>query len=109
MARKISPKQEKHRSAKPIKRTRSAKLPVRGKRSAKTPPASRSVRKAAAVKGPDLIDTLVAASAQALSLPIEPAWRADVKRNLVVILKHAALVDQFALSDDIEPAPVFRA
>jgi len=66
-------------------------------------------RTGTAAKRADVIDTLVAASAQAFSLRIDPAWRGSVKRNLDVILKHAALVDQFSLPDDIEPAPVFRA
>ena len=56
-----------------------------------------------------VIETLIAASANALALPIDPAWRAGVKHSLHVILEHAALVDQFSLPDEIEPAPVFRA
>lgn len=52
---------------------------------------------------------LVTASAQALELPIDPAWRAGVRRNLQLIFSHAALVDAFSLPDDTEPAPVFRA
>lgn len=55
------------------------------------------------------MDTLIAASAQALALPIDRAWRASVKFNLRVIFTHAALVDEFPLSDDTEPAPVFHA
>ncbi len=110
MARKINHKQKKHRLAKPAKRTRSAKPPVHHNSSAGTSRKTlREMRTAAAAKGPDTVDALVAASAQALSLRIDPAWRASVTRNLQVILKHAALVDQFSLPDDIEPAPVFRA
>jgi Protein of unknown function (DUF4089) len=52
---------------------------------------------------------MVAATAQALALPIDKAWRAGVERNLHLILTHAAFVDRFALPDDVEPAPVFRA
>lgn len=51
---------------------------------------------------------LIAASAQALALPLDPAWHA-VKLNLQLLFKHAALVDEFLLADEIEPAPVFRA
>jgi Protein of unknown function (DUF4089) len=110
MARKISRKQSQNRSAKPVRHTRSAKPPARLKSTAKTlRETARKNRAGAAVKRTDVIDTLVAASAQALSLRIDPAWRTSVKRNLDVILKHAALVDQFSLPDDIEPAPVFRA
>ena len=49
------------------------------------------------------------ASAQALGLTLDPAWQAGVKFNLQLILRHAALVDEFALPDDAEPAPVFHA
>jgi hypothetical protein len=60
-------------------------------------------------KRDDAIETLVAASAQALGLPLDPAWRAAVKFNFQLILRHAALVDEFPLPDDAEPAPVFHA
>jgi len=62
-----------------------------------------------ATKTADPIDGLVAASAQALGLTIEPAWYAGVKFNLQLILRIGALVDQFPLPDDAEPAPVFHA
>ncbi len=57
----------------------------------------------------DPIDALVAASAQALGLAIDPAWQPSVKFNLHLILRHAALVDEFPLPDDAEPAPIFQA
>jgi len=118
MARKISRKQNKNRSAKPVRLSRYVKPPARLKSTAKTShktsrktlhKTSRKNRTATGAKRADVIDALVAASAQALSLRIDPAWRGSVKRNLHVILKHAALVDQFSMPDDIEPAPVFRA
>jgi Protein of unknown function (DUF4089) len=78
-------------------------------RSAK-PAARRHTRRApAAAKRTDVAEALVAASAQALALPIDPAWRPNVKRNLQLILTHATFVDQFSLPDQIEAAPVFRA
>jgi hypothetical protein len=52
---------------------------------------------------------LVAAGAQALKLPIDPAWRANVRFNLQLLLTHAGRIDAFAPPDDTEPAPVFRA
>ena len=52
---------------------------------------------------------MVAASAAALGLKLDPAWEAGVTFNLQLILRHAALVDEFALSDDAEPAPTFHA
>jgi hypothetical protein len=52
---------------------------------------------------------MVAASAQALGLKLDPAWEASVRFNLRLILRHAALVDEFPLPDDAEPAPIFYA
>jgi len=45
----------------------------------------------------------------ALALPMDPSWHAGVTFNLQLLLKHAALIDEFSLADDAEPAPVFRA
>jgi hypothetical protein len=58
---------------------------------------------------PDPLDDLIDAAARALGLPIEPAWKAAVKTNLQVTLGHGALVAEFKLPDDAEPAPVFVA
>ena len=58
---------------------------------------------------PDTVDTLVEASAQALGIPLNPAWREGIAFNLRLILRHAKLVDEFPLPDHIEPAPVFYA
>jgi Protein of unknown function (DUF4089) len=57
----------------------------------------------------DPLDDFIDAAARALELPLEPAWRPVVKANLLVTLRQAALVAEFALPDDAEPAPVFRA
>jgi hypothetical protein len=58
---------------------------------------------------PDPLDELIDAAARVLELPIEPAWKAAVKTNLLVTLRHGAHVAEFALPDDAEPAPVFAA
>ena len=58
---------------------------------------------------PDDVSTLAAAGVRALALPVEPAWHAGITFNLQLLLKHAALIDGFALPDESEPAPVFRA
>jgi hypothetical protein len=63
----------------------------------------------AKTKSPDPVDALVAANAQALGLTIDPAWRGYVAFNLGLILRLGSMVDEFALPDDAEPAPVFRA
>ena len=57
----------------------------------------------------DSLDDFIDAAAQALGLPIEPEWKPAVKANLTVTLKLAALVAEFPLPDDAEPAPVFKA
>jgi|HubBroStandDraft_2_1064218.scaffolds.fasta_scaffold353715_2 hypothetical protein len=64
---------------------------------------------APAAAPPDAVAELMAASARALGLMIDPAWEANVKFNLHLILRHAALVDEFRLPDDAEPAPIFHA
>ena len=58
---------------------------------------------------PDDIGMLAAAGAKALALRIEPAWQAGITFNLQLLFKHAALIDGFALPDESEPGPVFRA
>jgi len=74
-----------------------------------------SVAKRAGKRGPtkalprDALDDFIAAAAAALDLPVEPQWRPAIKANLGVILRQAALVADFALPDDAEPAPVFEA
>jgi 1-carboxybiuret hydrolase subunit AtzG-like protein len=75
----------------------------------KSAPKSRTRPRRAAAGAHESIDTLIAASAQALRLPLDPAWHAAVRANLQLLLKHAALVEEFSLPDDTEPAPVFRA
>ena len=76
---------------------------------AKTARKAKSPARRARVKTGDSIDALVAASAQALRLPIDPGWHPAVRTNVQLLLKHAALVEEFSLPDDTEPAPVFRA
>jgi 1-carboxybiuret hydrolase subunit AtzG-like len=57
----------------------------------------------------DSLDDFVAAAAAALGLPLQAEWRPAIKANLDVTLKHAALVAEFELPDDAEPAPIFKA
>jgi hypothetical protein len=57
----------------------------------------------------DPFDALIDTSAAALRIPLEPQWRAEVKLQLQVILHHGAVVAEFPLPDDAEPAPVFKA
>jgi hypothetical protein len=57
----------------------------------------------------DPLDEYIDATAKALRLPVEPAWKPSVKANLEVSLRLARLVDEFALPDEAEPASVFAA
>jgi hypothetical protein len=57
----------------------------------------------------DSLEEFITAAADALALPIDPAWRPAVRTHLEVTLKHAKLVEELDLPDDAEPAPIFRA
>jgi hypothetical protein len=69
----------------------------------------RPARATAKTKREDSIEALVRSNAQALGLALDPAWHDSIAFNLRLILRHAALVDEFALPDEAEPAPVFHA
>jgi RNAse (barnase) inhibitor barstar len=55
------------------------------------------------------LDTLIDVAARAIDLPVESEWKPDVKAHLEVLLRLAAVVEQFKLPDEAEPAPVFEA
>jgi hypothetical protein len=55
------------------------------------------------------LDDYIDAVATALALPVEEAWRPAIRANLEVSLRLARLVDDFALPDAAEPAPIFAA
>jgi hypothetical protein len=57
----------------------------------------------------DQLDALIDASAAALALPIAPEWKPAIRANLAVTLRLAAMVAEFPLPDEAEPAPVFEA
>ncbi len=78
-------------------------------RKAKTARRTRAPARPLRARKADAIETLVVATAQALALPLDPAWHNDVKRNVRLLYVHAALIDDFTLPDESEPAPVFRA
>lgn len=58
---------------------------------------------------PEQLDAVIDALAPALGLRIDPAWREAVRANLAVTLRMARQVEDFALPDEAEPAPVFTA
>lgn len=51
----------------------------------------------------------IAAAAEALALPVDPAWEAPIAANLKTSLRMARLVADFELPDEAEPAPIFEA
>ena len=53
------------------------------------------------------LDDYIDAIAKALALPVEEAWRSSIRANLEVSLRLGRLVDEFALPDETEPAPIF--
>ena len=55
------------------------------------------------------LDELIDAGANALALPIEPAWKPAIRANLAVALRLAGVVAEFELPDEAEPAPIFEA
>jgi len=55
------------------------------------------------------LDAFMDASAAALGIKIEPEWRDAVRGNLAVTFRLGALVLEFPLPDEAEPAPVFTA
>ncbi len=60
------------------------------------------------MSAPDL-DEFIATSARVLALPVDPAWYPKIRVNLDATFRLTALVADFQLPDDAEPAPVFRA
>jgi hypothetical protein len=100
------------------RRTSRKRKPIRAKTTAKkaTKPKAKVSAKVqrkppalGAAKPADVVDSLVAANAQALRLTLDPSWQGGIKFNLGLILRLAALVDEFPLPDDTEPGPVFYA
>ena len=57
----------------------------------------------------DPTDDFIEAAANALGIPLDPAWKPAIRGNLEVSLKLARMVDEFPLPDDAEPAPIYKA
>ena len=81
--------------------------PKKNAAKAKSAKTSARVRKTAAEIDP--LAAYVEVAASALGLKIAPEWMPNILFNLRLVLRHAGLVDEFPLSDEAEPAPVFRA
>jgi hypothetical protein len=114
MSKKPGKSSAKKKAAAPPRAKSKAKAKTKAKAAAKpaarnpktAKPASAKVTKPAAR---DALDDFIDSAARVLDLPIEPAWRGAIKANLAVTLRMGALVAEFALPDDAEPAPVFGA
>jgi len=55
------------------------------------------------------LDAFIDGCAPALGLAVAPEWRDAVRANLAVTFRMAALVLDFKLPDEADPAPVFVA
>jgi hypothetical protein len=55
------------------------------------------------------LDDFISATADALTLQIDPAWQPAIRTHLEITLGFARLVAEHDLPDDAEPAPVFKA
>jgi hypothetical protein len=106
--RRAKPPAKSARSRKPAAlRARKAKPAQRTKPPAK--PSKKPSAKPSRRQKPNDLTVLAAAGIKMLDLPVEPAWHAAIVFNLQLLFKHAAFVDAFALADETEPGPVFRA
>jgi hypothetical protein len=117
MKRKVT-RTKKPARAKPAGAKPAGAKPAGAKPAGAKPAGARPARKrVSAVASPrraarperDFVDGLMATSAEALGLMIDPAWRDGVKFHLRLVLSHATRVAASELPDDTEPAPVFHA
>lgn len=86
--------------------TRRPKRAVAARKRAK-PAKRKAIAKPAAKRDP--LDDFIAAGARSLGLAVDAAWLPAVRTHLEVTLRHGAAVTQFALPDEIDPAPIFKA
>jgi hypothetical protein len=55
------------------------------------------------------LDDFIVEGARALGVAIDKAWMPAVRTHLEITLRHGEIVTAFALPDEAEPAPVFKA
>jgi hypothetical protein len=99
--RKSRPTPKATRAGRPPK-LRAGKKPPAGRKPARAPKIVKS-------PAPEPLDAFIEAAARMLALPVEPQWLAAIKANLEVNLRLGALVAEFVLPDEAEPAPIFTA
>jgi hypothetical protein len=61
------------------------------------------------VSNEDDLDRMIDAGTALLGIAVLPEWRAAIRMNLDVSLRHAANVEAAPLDDEAEPAPVYSA
>jgi hypothetical protein len=57
----------------------------------------------------EALDAYMDAAVSVLGIPLDPAWRDQVRFHLQLSLRMAELVQGFPLPDEADPAPVFVA
>jgi hypothetical protein len=92
-------------------RARKSRPKAKAARTKPAPKRPKAASRKSAVSTPalDPLDGFIEAAARVLAMPLEPQWLPDIKANLAVTLRAAALVADVALPDESEPAPIFRA
>lgn len=55
------------------------------------------------------LDAWIDLGTAALGIAVQPDWRAEIRAHLKFTLGRAEVVLAFALPDEADPAPVFRA
>ena len=61
------------------------------------------------MSNPSDLNSYLGAVAAALAISIQPEWKIEIRANLAVTFRLAALVGEMELPDDAEPASVFKA
>ena len=57
----------------------------------------------------DDLDAFIDAGTRLIGIKIRPEWREAIRLHLAISLGHARTVGEFPLSDEADPAPVFKA
>lgn len=55
------------------------------------------------------LDAWIDSGTVVLGIAVHPEWRAAVRLHLKITADHAQAVLSFPMSDEMDPAPVFRA
>ena len=58
---------------------------------------------------PAELDAYVAVGTALLGVPVRPEWRDTIRQHLGVSFDLGRVVQEFALPDEADPAPVFTA